>query len=168
MEAIMGEQEECAICGKEISDEEYVVHWGSCTECWDKHIAAYSDGPTPGPWEAGPVDMFGDVNITGPEDSRAIAAVISNLRPLGQIVANACLIRAAPDLLEALKPFANATAISFTHSDGDILMVLRYRSGEPTGACLNSLERARCVVAKASRLSPTGDAPPTQSKEPNP
>lgn len=29
----------CGLCGKEISDCEYVTNWGSCNECFDKHIA---------------------------------------------------------------------------------------------------------------------------------
>lgn len=28
----------CMECGKEISDEEYVVNWGSCNHCFDSHL----------------------------------------------------------------------------------------------------------------------------------
>ena len=31
----------CGICGKEISDEEYVVNWGSCGDCFDKEVQQY-------------------------------------------------------------------------------------------------------------------------------
>ncbi len=54
------------------------------------------------------------------------------------------------ELEAALRPFANAQSISFTCDDGDTLMVLRYRTGEPTGACLNSLPRARSVLRSSS------------------
>ena len=46
----------------------------------------------------------------------------------------------------ALRPFANAADIHFDHAEGDTMMVLRYRSGEPTGACLASLDRARAAL----------------------
>lgn len=95
--------EECPLCGKAITDSEYVVHWGSCADCWDAHVAANLCGPTPGPWEAGPVDIFGDINITGPENCAAIAAVVSNLRPRGQVIANARMIAIAPELVELLE-----------------------------------------------------------------
>lgn len=59
---------------------------------------------TSGQWVAEPADMFGDHNIVlaDGEDRRAIAAVVSNLRPEGEVAANAHLIAAAPGLLEAL------------------------------------------------------------------
>jgi len=31
----------CPICGKIISDEEYVVNWASCSDCYSKHVNAY-------------------------------------------------------------------------------------------------------------------------------
>ncbi len=33
-------REKCGICGKEISDDEYVVHWGSCRDCYGAHVQA--------------------------------------------------------------------------------------------------------------------------------
>ena len=59
---------------------------------------------------ADPADEFGDHNIVRAyesglpmeEDRLAIAAVVSNLRPADEVAANARLIAAAPDLLEAL------------------------------------------------------------------
>lgn len=60
---------------------------------------------TPGPWEADTADMFGDHNIVladNTDDARAIAAVVSNLRPEGEVAANARLIATAPELLIAL------------------------------------------------------------------
>jgi len=62
--------------------------------------------PTPGPWRAEPADMFGDHNIVlakGDDDSRAIAAVVSNMRDPQEVAANARLIAAAPDMLAALE-----------------------------------------------------------------
>lgn len=50
----------------------------------------------------------------------------------------------------ALRPFANAVDIHFDHAEGDTMMVLRYRSGEPTGACLASLDRARAALTAPS------------------
>ena len=53
---------------------------------------------TPGEWIASESDMFGDHNIQWKEgvetdtDHRAIAAVVSNLRPWQQVEANAQLI----------------------------------------------------------------------------
>lgn len=31
----------CEECSKTISDDEYVVNWGTCNECFDKHWAEY-------------------------------------------------------------------------------------------------------------------------------
>ena len=93
----------CAQCEKQIPDDEFVIHWGSCSDCWDAHLAENLCGPTPGPWTAGPVDMFGDVNITGPENCAAIAAVVSNLRPRGQVIANARMIAMTPELVDLLE-----------------------------------------------------------------
>lgn len=31
----------CSECGKEISDQEWVVNWGSCANCLDAHYAKY-------------------------------------------------------------------------------------------------------------------------------
>jgi hypothetical protein len=58
---------------------------------------------TPGPWRFEWPDMFGDCNILHRADSLAVGAVVSNMRPEGEVVANARLIAAAPDMLAALK-----------------------------------------------------------------
>ncbi len=68
---------------------------------------------TPGEWIASESDMFGDHNIQWKEgvetdtDHRAIAAVVSNLRPWQQVEANAQLIvtlrNALPELIAALE-----------------------------------------------------------------
>lgn len=66
---------------------------------------------TPGPYKAEPVDMFGDYNIVRAnceDEVLAIAAVVSNMRPSGEVAANAALVAAAPDLLEALQGLVNA------------------------------------------------------------
>lgn len=72
---------------------------------------------TKGPWRADKPDMFGDVNILlgdQSEDMRAIACAVSNLRDEGEVVANALLIAAAPDLygvvIELLGPLERASA----------------------------------------------------------
>ena len=33
----------CRECGKVISDEEYCVNWGSCSDCFDAHVFLYFD-----------------------------------------------------------------------------------------------------------------------------
>lgn len=58
---------------------------------------------TKGPWVAEVADMFGDHNIVltrEADDCRAIAAVVSNMRPVGEVEANAYLTAASPDLYE--------------------------------------------------------------------
>lgn len=60
-------------------------------------------GHTKGPWSAEGPDPFGDYNIHEPSARLAIGAVVSNLRPAKEVSANARLIAAAPDLLEACK-----------------------------------------------------------------
>lgn len=57
---------------------------------------------TEGPWRAEGPDPFGDLNILHPADALAIAAVVSNMRPAEEVVANAHLIAAAPELYDAL------------------------------------------------------------------
>lgn len=69
--------------------------------------------------------------------------------------ANRLLTDEVDALRKALKPFANAIGISFTCDEGDTLMVLRYLVGEPTGACLNSLQHAKDALSRA-RLSGAG------------
>lgn len=73
---------------------------------------------TPGPWIAEPADMFGDHNIVLAEgdDWRAIAAVVSNMRPEQEVAANALLTAAAPDLLEAalmMRHLRNGTEMTY-------------------------------------------------------
>jgi hypothetical protein len=34
-------QDKCPGCGKWVSDEEYVVNWASCADCFGKHIDTY-------------------------------------------------------------------------------------------------------------------------------
>lgn len=57
---------------------------------------------TPGPWRSEGPDMFGDHNILHGGEALAIGAVVSNMRPPELVAANARLIAAAPELLEAL------------------------------------------------------------------
>lgn len=58
---------------------------------------------TPGPWVAGEPDWCGDYTIESDKAPWAIAAVISNFRTPAVVEANARLIAAVPDLLEALR-----------------------------------------------------------------
>lgn len=56
---------------------------------------------TPGPWRVEGPDMFGDFNILHPADALAVAAVVSNMRPADEVLANANLVAAATELFEA-------------------------------------------------------------------
>ena len=90
---------------------------------------------TPGPWIAEPADMFGDHNIVlrDSDDCRAVAAVVSNMRPEAEVAGNARLIAASPDLL----------ALAYQY-----LSDLRY---PPIGDSVQRrLERAAQVIAKAT------------------
>lgn len=33
--------DKCGLCGKGITDDEYVVNWGSCSDCFDKGYIIY-------------------------------------------------------------------------------------------------------------------------------
>lgn len=33
--------DKCPHCGKRVSDQEYVVNWAACAECYGKHIDAH-------------------------------------------------------------------------------------------------------------------------------
>ena len=70
---------------------------------------------TPGPWHADPADMFGDHNIMrgDNEDVLAIAAVVWNMRPSDEVAANARLIAAAPEMLEALTNLLTETELPY-------------------------------------------------------
>lgn len=52
------EMHNCYECGKEIPDEEWVVNWGSCSECFDKHYQEYLDSH-PEPVD---IEVIGDEN----------------------------------------------------------------------------------------------------------
>lgn len=145
--------EACTLCEKEISGEEYVVHWGSCRQCWDIHVAENLCGPTPGPWTAGEVDMFGDVNITGPENCAAIAAVVSNMRPRGQVIANARMIAMTPEFVDLLEWIA---AFADVRSKDDSKVFARVNRG----ALRTIRDKARLAVATARPIpSAESDAP---------
>lgn len=91
---------------------------------------------TAGPWAASPADMFGDHNIIladQTEDCRAIAAVVSNMRDHAEVSANARLIAAAPELLEALEEARN--------------VILNH--GEDAMTLMSALVMADAAIAKA-------------------
>jgi len=91
------------------------------------------EGITPGPWEAQPADMFGDHNIVlsrMADDRRAVAAVVSNMRPEPEVAANARLIAAAPTLaaevialraeVERLRALGEALSAAADEINGEI------------------------------------------------
>lgn len=57
---------------------------------------------SPGPWRSEGPDEFGDYNILHNGDPRAVAVVVSNMRPPDEVRANARLIAAVCGLYEAL------------------------------------------------------------------
>lgn len=42
-----GEEHNCNLCGKRISDCEYVVNWGTCNKCFDEHLLEFPLGQDP-------------------------------------------------------------------------------------------------------------------------
>lgn len=102
---------------------------------------------TPGPWIRASASGLTRVNITNADQSRVIGSVIESRLSaatnavFGETVpdlegeANARLIVAAPELLDALQTFANAT--------------LTY-NGHVIGLMHEDFERARVAIAKAT------------------
>lgn len=91
---------------------------------------------TPGPWKIHDEqycidEIWGD--LEGPIDGKIRGQHVCTLEQTddGRICANACLIAAAPEMLAALRPFAN------------------YACDEPCG-CHNCI--ARAVIKKATRF----------------
>lgn len=82
-------------------------------------MAQHTDGYTLGPWVASGPDEFGDYNIQGSDGSLAIAAVVSNLRQPAEVQANARLIAAAPDMLEALEKIAQPQTRKLSAMDAE-------------------------------------------------
>lgn len=95
---------------------------------------------TAGPWKADNADdTFGDHNITkqdGSEGLSAIAAVVSNGRPAEEVQANANLVAAAPDLLEALEIIMD-----------DFRIVPKSALHSPS--CMATVSNAVAAIAKA-------------------
>lgn len=82
---------------------------------------------TPGPWTADP-DNFRIIGSDG-------HSIFAFRRLFAEHRANACLASAAPELLEALEPFAHAT---LTHT------------GQVIGLTREDFERALAAIAKAT------------------
>ncbi|MDT4853095.1 hypothetical protein FQZ97_873490 [compost metagenome] len=96
---------------------------------------------TPGPWRYQGPDDFMDFNILHNGDSLAVAAVVSNMRNLEEIAANARLVAAAPDLLAALQLTSKALTAALT-------------GGEVSAAQAgNALVKAAEALAKAGAES---------------
>lgn len=93
---------------------------------------------TPGPWEifGGPV---GESDIVGVAETGKTICEFPYGATEGACLANATLIKAAPDLLEALQPF-----VARNSSDETITLVVRTAD----------VTRARAAIARA-----TGGAP---------
>lgn len=111
-----------------------------------------SAGHTPGPWCAEPADMFGDHNIVlgdNADDARAIAAVVSNLRAPSEVEANARLIAAAPDLLEACQELIGV--IDSVDGEADYSKEEWAALGS---AKLHAEDRIRAAIARATGEQP--------------
>jgi hypothetical protein len=110
-----------------------------------------------GPWTADGPDQFGDYNIHEPGIRVVVAAVISNLRHPEEIAANARLVAAAPDLLEAaqLLEAAEHARQDCDECDGE---------GEPEacGTCFPSFDDAR-VKRRRAIVGATGKHLPESS-----
>ena len=91
---------------------------------------------TPGPWEQ--ADAFGvtptGTSVKAASDNYLVASCTGYYGRDGA-VANARLIAAAPELLEALEPFAHATLT---------------RSGQVVGLMREDFERALAAIVKAT------------------
>lgn len=91
--------------------------------------------------------MFGDHNIVLSDevhDSRAIAAVVSNMRPEGEVAANARLIAASPELLLVAKRIAEW--VRAVDEDGDDLT---YLNSDGWADVRETADMARAAIAKA-------------------
>ena len=95
---------------------------------------------TPGPWTLEGPDEFGDFNVMPDGQNPAIAAVVSNCRPLVEIAANARLIAAAPE----------------TAAERDALLVVNAEMLEALKALLNadlgSRDKAKAAISKAEAI----------------
>ena len=97
-------------------------------------------GITPGPWEASNADMFGDHNIQrhDSEDRAAIAAVVSNLRPVEEVAANARAISEVPEILAYLGRVAEMQPVK--DENGEV---------EPDVNAMTSFSGAEIMKARA-------------------
>lgn len=99
---------------------------------------------TPGPWEASlTANSIGQRFIYGPNNEHVALTYNGNVRRIGQQDANARLIAAAPDLLEALKAILSNTTLHGTDAFID-------RHGDDTSTELDDLTRAaRSAIQRA-------------------
>ncbi|ALC13807.1 hypothetical protein LH20_17760 [Sphingopyxis sp. 113P3] len=93
--------------------------------------------------------MFGDHNIVlvkNEEDSRAIAAVVSNMRDPQEVAANASVISAAPDLLRAAESMI-PTNLCLTNSNvrDDVVVPLECTMGDLRQVAA-AIAKARCAA----------------------
>ena len=104
---------------------------------------------TPGPWNSEGPDDFGDHNIHEPTCRLAIGAVVPNMRPDEEVAANARLIAAAPDMLDALHALLSALDQEIIDRLDDAIWVSSQLEPAKLAALLNARDAARAAIAKA-------------------
>lgn len=102
---------------------------------------------TPGPWRAEGPDHFGDHNILHPADSLAVAAVVSNMRPAGEVAANARLVAAAPTMLAALRDCQRLLA-DLARPNGEVCAL---EIANTWARCIEAETRARAAISLATQ-----------------
>lgn len=105
-----------------------------------------TDTHTPGPWTTRPAKYCGDIAIVAIGEDAMLAECFEDIRTAtehnrAECEANARLIAATPDLLEALEAMCDAQAQAVREANA---------RGEAQPACIAlAAERARHILAKA-------------------
>lgn len=97
---------------------------------------------TPGPWSLSTESVYA-TRVDGPDGNKVALAqyLLSEGRSIPEAIANARLISAAPDLLEALERVIAPLEIAVKLSS--------WRQDPTPGECSRALEGAKAAIAKA-------------------
>jgi hypothetical protein len=97
---------------------------------------------TPGKWRYEGPDCFSDFNILPPNDTTgALAGVVNNGRPPAEVLANARLIAAAPEMYEALQAWMDHRSARMSSDDYSTI---------PAGRMDEIIRAAEAALAKAT------------------